>query len=345
MTNGTKIVNILTGIEPPELKISDDTRQYLHQRQEYYTRLIKNNKLFPLGNLFYLIIIIQNSALSMNNSFKVMLEEYLRDIYEGRGFNEFSPKVIDDLESWNSSDITPTGLGTAYGVFLNFMIDEPIDINPNEINEFYSSLKSKEGLYINEEWSDTKLKYRYTPEYWREAFLVLSSLSLLENHYGLPSFDNVDLKTFIKEKGLLESGYLSTEFYKMRMLQLLGEEIDLKSEYIENFLQKHRREVEVGFQDFLLAEKKDELSGSSSRTKRDKVFPQLYATLYGAVIARKYDIDINLEDLIDKTLEESKCDEGGYKFPTYIREYEPEYGDNRTARETFSALLAKSTFA
>jgi hypothetical protein len=141
------------------------------------------------------------------------------------------------------------------------------------------------------------------------------------------------------------SSQLSTEYYSIRILEMSGQD-DFSDDDLNSFLEKHRQEIEVGYQEYLLSGKSDRQSGSSSRTGRDSANPHINATVQSLLLQQRYNLrsDTELSTIMSSTLTEAERDNGGYGFPIQIREYDPKYGPVATPRSTYYALLGKRMF-
>ena len=114
---------------------------------------------------------------------------------------------------------------------------------------------------------------------------------------------------------------------------------------MQEFLDKHQSEVDVGYQEYLLEEKSDKQSGSSSRTGRDSVTPMVYASVQALLMKKRYGLESKSQLRRENTelLNHAKSESGGYGFKVTIREYEPTYGPETTPRETYYAVLGKNS--
>lgn len=341
------IVKRIEGIDVKNVEADDQAESYLRGMQNSLREDIEARDVVGLGNVFYTALTSELVGIGVQSGFRSAVIDLIQDLADDSGgYQEMTGEMIDKVNKWSADEAEPTALGTAYCVLLSHLLDGDYPNDPKDTVKWWHTIKTEDGLFFNEEWSNTRLSSRYPSEYLGEAFLTFIAGDLLHDEFGVEEISKVDTVDFIEEEGLFESDYLSAEYYAVRIFQLAGKSDKIDTDRLENFLDKHQAEVECGYQEYLLREKSDEQSGSSSRTGRDSVDAHIYATMQALILKDKYSLASTkeLSETLSETVSEAKRPDGGYGFEVIIREYEPSYGPITTPRETYYAIIGQSTY-
>lgn len=350
MSRANDLVERIDGVSVSSVDADSSAESFLQARQSSLSQSIRDDKIISLGDVFYTGLASKLTGIGINSGFEIAVTDLLESLSMGSGgYREVTKPMIERVHKWNADETTaPTALGTSYSVLLAYLLNLDYPRPPTESQLWLSGIQ-RDGLFINEDWSDTNLGDRYPSEYLSEAFLAHIAGQLLEDVSG-ESGPNIDeTASMVDNRPLFSvshpSSQLSTEYYSIRILEMSGQD-DFSDDDLNSFLEKHRQEIEVGYQEYLLSGKSDRQSGSSSRTGRDSANPHINATVQSLLLQQRYNLrsDTELSTIMSSTLTEAERDNGGYGFPIQIREYDPKYGPVATPRSTYYALLGKRMF-
>lgn len=302
------------------------------------------------GGVFYTALVSKLSGVGINSGFESAVSDLLESLStDTGGYYEVTKPTIEQVHKWDAEETAvPTAIGTSYSVFLAYLLDIDYPTSPNKSQSWLSEIQD-DGLFINEDWSETNIDDRYPSEYLAEAFLAHVAGGLIEDVSGAPSLDIDETASLVEQRPLFSVNYpssqMSTEYYSIRMLEMAGA-ADFSVDDLSDYLETHCEEVDVGYQEYLLSEKSDRQSGSSSRTGHDSVNPHINATVQSLLLQQRYSLrsGTELQAVLSSTLTEATRSEGGYGFPIQIREYTPDYGPTATSRTTYYALLGQAVF-
>jgi len=341
------LVQRLEGVSVDDVEADDQAESFLREMQESLRNDIESESIVGLGDVFYTTLTSELIGVAVQPEFRTAVIDLIQDLAtDSGGYQELTGEMIEKVNKWDADEAEPTALGTAYCALLTYLLDVDYPNNPYQTLEWWRDIRTEQGLFFNENWSDTQLSSRYPSEYLGEAFLTFVVGDLLHDEVGIEELSKNDTVDFIEDEGLFESDYLSAEYYAVRILELAGEADKIERGELESFLNKHQDEVDYGYQEYLLEEKSDEQSGSSSRTKRDSVGPHIYATMQALILTDRFDLasGTELNQILTETLAEAQRTDGGYGFPVTIREYDPTYGPVTTPRETYYALIGQEIY-
>lgn len=350
MTRANDLVERIDGVSVSSVDADSSAESFLQARQSSLSESIRDDEIISLGDVLYTGLASKLAGIGIDSGFETAVSDLLDSLSTGSGgYREVTKPMIQQVHKWDADETAaPTALGTSYSVLLAYLLNLNYPRPPTESQHWLSGIQS-DGLFINKNWSETNLDDRYPSEYLAEAFLTHVAGQLLEDVSGTSSPDIDETASMIDGRPLFSvnhpSSQLSTEYYSIRVLEMSGR-ADFSGNDLDSFLEKHRQEVEVGYQEYLLSEKSDRQSGSSSRTGRDSANPHINATTQSLLLQQRYSLrsDTELSTIMSSTLTEAKRDHGGYGFPIQIREYDPKYGPVATPRSTYYALLGKETF-
>lgn len=350
MSRATDLVEQIDGASVSSVDADSSAETFLQARQSSIAESIRDDEIVSLGDVFYTGLTSKLAGIGIDTRFKTAVTDLLGSLSTGSGgYKEITKPMIAQVHKWDADETAaPTALGTSYSVLLAYLLDLNYPSPPTESQRWLSDIQS-DGLFINEDWSETNLDERYPSEYLAEAFLSHVAGRLLEDVSGASGPDIDETVSMIGDRPLFSishpSSQLSAEYYSIRILEMAGA-ADFSVDDLDDFLKNHCQEVEVGYQEYLLSEKSDRQSGSSSRTGRDSVNPHINATVQSLLLQRRYGLrsDAELSAILSSTLTEATRDSGGYGFPIQIREYDPDYGPTATSRTTYYALLGKGIF-
>lgn len=335
----------VSGVDADSLTVS-----FLQANQSSLAESIRDDEIVSLGDVFYTGLASKLAGVGIDSRFETAVTDLLDSLStDSGGYYEITKPMIEQVHKWDADETAvPTALGTSYSVLLAYLLNLSYPNPPAESQRWLSEIQS-DGLFINEDWSETNLDDRYPSEYLYEAFIAHVASGLLEDVSGVSGPGIGETASMIEDRPLFSvnhpSSQLSAEYYSIRILEM-ADAADFSVDKLNHFLGHHRQEVEVGYQEYLLSEKSDRQSGSSSRTGRDSVNPHINATVQSLILQRRYGLrsDAELSTMLSSTLTEAKRDSGGYGFPIQIREYDPDYGPVTTPRATYYALLGQTIF-
>ena len=350
MSRAADLAERIEGVSVSGVDTDSSTESFLQANQSSLAESILDDEIVSLGDVFYTGLASKLAGVGIDSRFETAVTDLLDSLStDSGGYYEITKPMIEQVHKWDADETaTPTALGTSYSVLLACLLDLNYPNPPAESQRWLSEIQS-DGLFINEDWSETNLDDRYPSEYLYEAFLAHVTSGLLEDVSGVSGPEIGETGSMIEDRPLFSvnhpSSQLSSEYYSVRMLEIAGTS-DFSSDDLDDFLEKHRQEVEVGYQEYLLSEKSDRQSGSSSRTGRDSANSHINATVQSLLLQQRYDIrsDAELSTILSSTLAEAARDSGGYGFPIQIREYDPDYGPVTTPRATYYALLGQTIF-
>lgn len=350
MSRANDLVERIDGVSVSSINADSSAESFLRERQSSLAESIRDDEIVSLGDVFYTGLASRLAGIGIESAFETAVEDLLDSLSTGSGgYKEITKPMIEQVHKWDADETAaPTALGTSYSVLLVHLLDLNYPRPPTESQRWLSGIQS-DGLFINEDWSETNLDDRYPSEYLAEAFLSHVAGQLLEDVSGASSPDIDETASVVNSRPLFSvrhpSSQFSAEYYSIRILEMAGA-ADFSIDDLSDFLENHRQEVGFGYQEYLLSEKSDRQSGSSSRTGRDSVNPHINATVQSLLLQRRYDLrsDAELSTILSSTLTEATRDNGGYGFPIQIREYDPDYGPTATSRTTYYALLGRGIF-
>lgn len=347
MSTQLDLVARIEGIDVQSLDPDDEAVAFFRSQQEDLSQSIEDDDVVGLGNVFYTALGSRLSGIDLRDEFQEGVETLLSELAtDTGGYYELTDDMLDGVNKWNAKENEPTALGTAYSILLAHTLDIPYPNSPSDTVDWWTELVDDNGLFINEEWSDTKLRYRYPSEYLGEAFLTHVAAGLLADEEGTPSIGTDSITAFIENERLFSTAQLAAEYYAIRLLEMAGQPDSVDVDDLSSLLEEHKDEVEAGYSDYLLSEKKDEQSGSKSRTGRDTVHPHINATVQALILSNRYGLksksEINQEFTSLMEHDDLHRERGGYGFPINIREYESPYGPVEAPRTTYYALLGQT---
>lgn len=349
MSKATELVERIEGIDIQSVNPDDKAESFFQSQQQSLTQALDDDDVVGLGSVFYTALGSKLSGIGLDDEFKTSVETHLTELAtDSGGYYEISDEMLNSVNKWNETENEPTALGTAYSILLAYLLDIPYPNTPSKTVEWSNGLAGDNGLFINEDWSDTKLKYRYPSEYLGEAFLTHVAAGILSNKEGTDSLNTGNIVIFIQDECLFSTEQLAAEYYAIRLLEIADHTDEIDIEDLSALLDRHKTEVDVGYSDYLLSDKRDEQSGSKSRTGRDTVYPQICATCQALIISNRYNLKASQETTNEFSIlldhDDLVREDGGYGFPIKIREYKSVYGPATTPRSTYYSLLGKEVF-
>lgn len=349
MSTQSDLVARIEGIDVQSLDPDDEAKLFFRSQQEDLSQSISDDDVVGLGNIFYTALGSKLSGIDLRDEFQGGVETHLTELVtDTGGYYELTDDMLEGVNKWNAKENEPTALGTAYSILVAHLLDIPYPNTPTDTVDWWTEHVDDNGLFINKEWSDAKLRYRYPSEYLCEAFLTHVAAGLLTDEEGTPFLSTDNITAFIEDEGLFSTAQLAAEYYAVRLLEMAGQSDSVDVDELSSLLEEHKDEVEAGYSDYLLSEKKDEQSGSKSRTGRDSVNPHIDATVQALILSDRYDLksksEIDQEFASLMNHDELNRESGGYGFPIYVREYESPYGPVETPRTTYYTLLGQTVF-
>ncbi len=147
--------------------------------------------------------------------------------------------------------------------------------------------KQTDGLIYDQEVSETILRHRMKSEL---TLSMAMSAEILKAAKKLVDPLGIELATGISSATKCPPlGYMSTEYFRLRALQLLGHE-DLFPVGIEGHIESCAHDLPVGWCDFAMKSKVDAYMGTAKRTLRDKpIHSPLIACHVSALFAKVQD--------------------------------------------------------
>lgn len=249
--------------------------------------------------------------------------------FENRLLNQF-PK----LKNSRNNPYVPEVYSNFYAVMSSLIIGNPID--KEKLSKFISRCNHSSGLIYNDEYSNTKIEFRFESEYTMNILL-----SVILNEF-------LDLKIdFSKSSKWLLGNYqnfrsLAALFFSMRTLSLINKEYVSKIDkgYISDFLKA--RINDNGYFEYLLEEKFDEHMTSQSITTWDKNDPHVFSTFFGICIEDMLEIQILPRDGLKTFFTKSLRKDGGFGRDVLVKEFKSSLLLVSTLHETLLGVIFPS---